>query len=40
MMMSVYPGIASVIAAAVVLFYKIDFKMEKELQAAMKERAD
>jgi GPH family glycoside/pentoside/hexuronide:cation symporter len=39
LMMSIYPAVVGLIAAAVVLLYKIDGKMERELEAAMKVNA-
>ena len=36
LMMSVFPAIVALLAAGAVLLYKIDAKMEKELEAAMK----
>lgn len=39
-MMSIFPGVTSLAAVAMVMLYKIDFRMEKELEIAMKERAE
>jgi GPH family glycoside/pentoside/hexuronide:cation symporter len=39
LMMSIHPAVVGLIAAAVVLLYKIDGRMEKELEAAMKVKA-